>query len=164
MLTTPEIDNPDALSKYYKLLLSVVRVITSIVLSRGSQNEQTIDQARSFLIENRATIVAIFKRQAKIGARLPVDTSASVNELVELFTLLITMTGFLEVGLRDQTEFLRLIYCEVRRKTGYKRVSKNCLYLRLRWIFGKTTRIAPDVSSAFSIPFQKPSLQQMASM
>lgn len=97
MLTALEIDNPDALSKYYKLLLSVIQVITSIVLSRGSQNEQTMDQARSFLIENRATIVAVFKRQAKIGAKLPIDMSANVDELVELFTLLITMTGFLEV-------------------------------------------------------------------
>ena len=90
-------DNPDALSKYYKLLVSIVRIVTCIVLSRGSQNEQTKDQARSFLIENRATIVAVFKRQAKIGSTMPVDASADVNELVELFTLLISMTDFLEV-------------------------------------------------------------------
>ena len=56
-----------------------------------------MDQARSFLIENRGTIVAVFKRQAKIGAKLPINMSANVDELVELFTLLITMTGFLEV-------------------------------------------------------------------
>lgn len=92
-----EIDNPDALTNYYKLLLSVIRVIASVVVSRGSQNEQTIDQARLFLSENRPTIVAIFKRQSKIGAKLFINMGTIVDELVELFTLMITMTGFLEV-------------------------------------------------------------------
>ncbi|KAL8716655.1 MAG: hypothetical protein Q9225_006036, partial [Loekoesia sp. 1 TL-2023] len=62
------IDNPDALAKYYKLLLSVVRVMASVVMSRGPQNQQTINQAKLFLSENRSLVVAIFKRQARIGA------------------------------------------------------------------------------------------------
>ena len=93
-----DIDNPEALKKYYGLLLSVVRVITSVVLSRGPQNDQTIDQARIFLAENRAGIVAIFKRQAKIGGVLAGGTGRDLDELVEFYVLLMTMTDFLDVS------------------------------------------------------------------
>lgn len=96
-LTVLAIDNADALSKYYKLLLSVVRVIASVVMSRGSQNQQTIDQAKLFLSENRSLIVAIFKRQARIGAAAAENPTVDVEELVELLVLLMTMTGFIDV-------------------------------------------------------------------
>lgn len=68
-----------------------------MLLSRGPHNEQTVSQARSFLTENRTPIVSFFKRQAKIGSDLPTDAIADVDELVELFVLLVTKTGFLEV-------------------------------------------------------------------
>ena len=68
-----------------------------MLLSRGPQNEQTIDQARSFLIENRPLVVAMFKRQAKVGAVTFESMGVGVEELVELFVLLITMTDFLGV-------------------------------------------------------------------
>lgn len=93
-----EIDNPDALKRYYELLLSVIRVIASVVLSRGPQNDQTIDQARIFLAENRAGIVAIFKRHAKIGGVLAGDMGGDLDELVEFYVLLMTMTNFLDVS------------------------------------------------------------------
>ncbi|KAL8824797.1 MAG: hypothetical protein Q9170_008039 [Blastenia crenularia] len=93
-LTIVAIDNPDALAKYYKLLLSVVRVITSVAMSRGLQNQQTIDQAKQFLSENRPLIVAVFKRQARIGATS--ESAIDVEELAELLVLLMTMTGFVE--------------------------------------------------------------------
>lgn len=73
-----------------------------VVLSRGPHNEQTLSQARSFLTENRTPIVGFFKRQAKIGSALPTNAIADVDELVELFVLLFTKTGFLEV--RGQVE------------------------------------------------------------
>lgn len=92
------IDNPEALSKYYRLLLSITSVVTCVVITRGPHNEQTIDQTRWFLDVNRASIVGIFKRQSKIGVRLPDDAAAYVDELVELYVLLFTMTGFLEVS------------------------------------------------------------------
>lgn len=96
-LIPAEIDNPEALSKFYRLLLSITRVIVSAVLSRGPHNEQTLNQARSFITENRTPIVGFFKRQAKIGSSLPTDAIADVDELVELFVLLFTKTGFLQV-------------------------------------------------------------------
>ena len=98
MLTESEIDNPEALSKYYRLLLSIVRVITSIVLSRGPQNEQTMESAKFFITENRPLVVSMFKRQARIGGVSFDDAGIDIEELVELFMLLIEMTGFLDVG------------------------------------------------------------------
>ena len=93
-----DIDNPEALQKYYELLLSVLRIVTSLVLSRGPQNEHTLEQARNFLTRNRQSMVSVLKRQAKIGGVLVADTSNSLDELVESYTILITMTGFLEVS------------------------------------------------------------------
>ena len=98
MLMNSEIDNPEALSKYYRLLLSIARVITAVVLSRGTQNQQTVESAKVFLTENRPLVVSIFKRQARIGGVSFDDAGVDIEELVELFMLLITMTGFLDVG------------------------------------------------------------------
>lgn len=92
-----EIDNSEALSKYYKLLLAITRVVTSIVLSRGPEHNQSITSARSFLAENRPLMVAILKRHAKIGGVSFDDAGVSIEELVELFVLLIAMTDFLKV-------------------------------------------------------------------
>lgn len=97
MLTEVEMDNPEALGKYYHLILSITRVICSVVLSRGPQNEQTLDQAKSFLMENRALVVAIFKLQARVGAVTFESMGVNVDGIAELFVLLITFTGFLDV-------------------------------------------------------------------
>ena len=97
-LTTADIDKPDALSEYYKLLLSVIRVITSVVLSRGPQNEQTLEQGRHFLVQNRSSMVAVFKRHAKIGAAMDPEVGMAIEELAELYVLLVSMTGFLDVS------------------------------------------------------------------
>lgn len=96
-----EIDNPEALAQYYRLLLAITRIVTSVTLSRGAQNEAMIAQARGFLVENRALVVSVFKRDAKIGGVSFDDkggSGGSVGELVELFGVLIEMTGFLEVS------------------------------------------------------------------
>lgn len=97
-LTTVEIDNPEALGKYYRLLLSLTRVITAVVLSRGPQNEQTIRSAKDFLVENRPLVVSMFKRQARIGGVSFDDAGVDIEELVELLVLLIAMTEFLDVS------------------------------------------------------------------
>ena len=96
-----DIDNPEALKKYYELLLSVLRIVSSLVLSRGPENERTLEQARNFLIRNRPSMVSVFKRQAKIGGVLIADTSDDLDELVDSYAILITMTGFLEVSLSE---------------------------------------------------------------
>lgn len=74
-------------------------MISSVVISRGSQNEQTIESAKMFLVENRPLVVAMFKRQARIGGVSFDDAGVDIEELVELFMLLIAMTDFLNVSL-----------------------------------------------------------------
>ena len=126
-LTCVEIDNPEALSKYYRLLLSLTRVIAAIVLSRGAQNEQTIDSAREFLSENRPLVVSIFKRQARIGGVTFDNEGVDIEDLVELLVLLIAMTNFLDVSQSHQLPFSRLTTCLVRRTTRYREVTKDRL-------------------------------------
>ena len=92
-----DIDNPAALKKYYELLLSVLRLISSVVLSRGPQNERTLEQGRRFLSANRSSMVGIFKRSAKIGGQ-QAGVGEELDELVEHFVLLITMTRFLDAS------------------------------------------------------------------
>lgn len=43
-------------------------------------------------------MVSVFKRQAKIGGVLVAETSDDLDELVDSYTMLITMSGFLEVS------------------------------------------------------------------
>ena len=91
------IDNPEALAKYYKLVLSIVRIIVSVIISRGQQNEQTIEQAKAFLSETRSLILAVFKKRARIdtgGGNLDAD----VDELARSFVILMTLTDFLDVS------------------------------------------------------------------
>ncbi len=79
-------------------MLSVLRVINTAVLSRGDQSDSTITVARQFLQENRQCIVTIFKRNVKLkGPRTA--SSSDMDDLVDNFTLLMFITGFLEVRL-----------------------------------------------------------------
>ena len=107
-LNCVEIDNPEALGKYYRLLLSLTRVIAAIALSRGPQNEQTIDSVREFLVENRPLVVSIFKRQARIGGVTFDNEGVNIEDLVEILVLLIAMTNFLDVSQGHQSQFSRL--------------------------------------------------------
>ena len=129
-----EIDNPEALGKYYRLLLSLARVITAIVLSRGPQNEQTINSAREFLVENRPLVVSIFKRQAKIGGVTFDDEGVDIEDLVELLVLLIAITNFLDVSQNHQFPLSRLTACLVRRPTRYPEVTKDRLRVTRHYI------------------------------
>ncbi|PSN65951.1 hypothetical protein BS50DRAFT_401890 [Corynespora cassiicola Philippines] len=93
-----EFDNPDALKKYYELMLSVLRVINAAVIARGRQNDQTVFQAREFLKENRHSMVAIFKRSVNVGSGQDVGAQRDLADLVDCFTVLVEITGFLEVS------------------------------------------------------------------
>ncbi|KAF2797349.1 hypothetical protein K505DRAFT_235707 [Melanomma pulvis-pyrius CBS 109.77] len=93
-----EFDNPNALKKYYELMLAVLRVINAAVIARGRQNDQTIFQAREFLKENRHSMVAIFKRSVNVGVGATQDMGAAgdLSDLVDCFTVLVDITGFLQ--------------------------------------------------------------------
>lgn len=108
-------ENADALVKFYILLLALARLVISVVISRGPQNQQSIVQARTFLAENRSLVVAMFKRSAKIGqvttTTIGDATETIVEELVGLFVLLITFTNF--------TEYEEKLDTQGSRKTGF---------------------------------------------
>ncbi|KAL4778274.1 nucleoporin Nup186/Nup192/Nup205 [Aspergillus varians] len=91
-----DIDNPDALRKYYDLLDSVLRVIVTAAFSRGLHNEQMIQQTRSFLTENRQSMVGIFKRFAKIGGA-SANHHDALTSIAKSYTALVAATDFLEV-------------------------------------------------------------------
>lgn len=93
-----EMENPDALSNYFDLMLAVLRIVNAVVLSRGNQNDQTVKLARDFLSENRGSMVSVFKRHGRVGGLDVVGKGIDLEELVEGFTLLISACGFLEVS------------------------------------------------------------------
>ncbi|RAK99479.1 cullin-4B [Aspergillus ibericus CBS 121593] len=91
-----DIDNPDALRKYYDLLDSVLRVVVAAVFSRGLHNEQMLEQTRAFLAENRQSMVGIFKRFAKVGGGGAANHQDALRQLTKSYMALITATDFLE--------------------------------------------------------------------
>ncbi|KAE8148150.1 hypothetical protein BDV25DRAFT_131493 [Aspergillus avenaceus] len=91
-----DIDNADALRKYYELLDSVLRVIVAAAFSRGLHNEQMMEQMRSFLAENRQSMVGIFKRFAKIGGGAT-EHHDTLKNVARSYMALITATDFLEM-------------------------------------------------------------------
>lgn len=97
VLTITDIDNADALRKYYDLLDSVLRVIVTAAFSRGFHNEQMVEQTRGFLTENRQSMVGIFKRFAKIGGSGAADHHNSLTSIAKSYTALVAATDFLEV-------------------------------------------------------------------
>ncbi|KAA8652609.1 nuclear pore complex Nup192/Nup205 family protein [Aspergillus tanneri] len=91
-----DIDNPEALRKYYDLLHLVLRVIVSAVFSRGLHNEQMMEQTRAFLTENRQSMVGVFKRVGKIGGRGAADHHVALSDVAKSYMALIAATDFLE--------------------------------------------------------------------
>ena len=98
-LTILEMDNSSRLEKYHKLLLAVLRIVVSITITCGPQNEQALEQARGFLVEYRPLTVAIFKRRSNIGVlrNASEDDHRLLDEISEYFVLLISLSDFLEV-------------------------------------------------------------------
>jgi nuclear pore complex protein Nup205 len=97
LLIRSDIEGPDAITKHYRLLAAVMRVICAAVLSRGSQNQQTLEQGRRFLSENRLSILAVLKKSAGLGNTSGISEQ-SIDELADSFMLLISVTGFLDVS------------------------------------------------------------------
>jgi len=73
-------------------------VICAVVLSRGPQNEQTLEQARRFLAENRLSVLAVLKKSAGLGVSTH-SSMESTGELADCYTLLMSVTGFIDVSI-----------------------------------------------------------------
>lgn len=93
-----EFDDPNALRKYYELMLAVLRVVNAAVIARGRQNDQTVWQAREFLKENRHSMVSIFKRSVNVGVGQYAEAQQDLVDLVDCWTILVDVTGFLQVS------------------------------------------------------------------
>jgi nuclear pore complex protein Nup205 len=104
-----DVENPSALKLFFEIMLAVLKVIVTVLMARGVGNEQMKALVREFLSENRMSVVAVFKRNAKIGyagKRASEDEGGDeaegvLGELVDMYSLLISATGWLEVSLTD---------------------------------------------------------------
>ncbi|CAG8240342.1 unnamed protein product [Penicillium salamii] len=101
-----EIENPDALQRYYDLLLSILRLVVYAVFSRGIDNEQIQEQTRAFLAANRPCMVGIFKRSANIGNTSSAH-QATLHELVKAFITLVAATDFMDFEDLEMQETIR---------------------------------------------------------
>lgn len=72
-----------------------MRLICAVVLSRGAQNEPTLDHGRTFLLENRLSVLSVLKKSAGIGTD---GSRQSIYDLAESYMLLMSVTGFLDVS------------------------------------------------------------------
>jgi nuclear pore complex protein Nup205 len=94
-------------------MLAVLKIVVSVLMSRGTGNEQMKALIKEFLTENRASVVGVFKRNARIGGyttkkmnsgsgegdEVAAAAAAVLSELVDMYSLLISATGWLEVSL-----------------------------------------------------------------
>jgi nuclear pore complex protein Nup205 len=93
-----DIEGSDAVNKHYRLLAAIMRVVCASVLSRGSQNQQTLEQGRRFISENRLSILAVLKKSAGLG-NISGISQQRIDDLADSFTLLMSVTGFLDVSM-----------------------------------------------------------------
>jgi nuclear pore complex protein Nup205 len=99
------VDNPAALKIFFDLMLAILKIVASVLMARGVENEQMKSQVRDFLSENRGSVVAVFKRNAKIGWRKGATEGEEVDgmnrvlsDCVDMYSLLISATGWLDVS------------------------------------------------------------------
>jgi nuclear pore complex protein Nup205 len=94
-----DVDDSTALQKYYELLSSVLRLLVSVFLSRGQQNQQSQYQMRAFLKENRLNMVGAFKRYRGIGGKVTPTSRAALEDVVKSYISLMAMADFVQVSL-----------------------------------------------------------------
>lgn len=91
-----DMESRKALQQFFNLMLAVLQVVNAVVLTRGKQNEQTIRQVRNFLRDTRPSMVGVFKRNARLTAGNATN-GEDLADLVDNWTLLVSLAGFLEV-------------------------------------------------------------------
>jgi nuclear pore complex protein Nup205 len=90
------------------------------------EDDQTVFQAREFLKENRHSMVAIFKRSVIVGGDQHAETQQDLVDLVDCWTLLVEVTGFLEVCVtRPEDEVYRLTSAQYEDQSSLKRARSN---------------------------------------
>lgn len=85
-------------------MLAVLKVVAAVLMATGVENDQMKALVREFLSENRGSVVAVLKRNAKIGwgdgaVKGEEDGMSRVlSECVDMYSLLISATGWLDVS------------------------------------------------------------------
>ncbi len=97
-LISTDVDTSMALQSYYELLSSVLRLLVSLFLSRGPQNQQSQYQMRNFLSENRLNMVGAFKRYRGIGGEVAPGSRAVLEDVVKSYVALMSMADFMQVS------------------------------------------------------------------
>jgi Nuclear pore complex scaffold, nucleoporins 186/192/205 len=98
-LTNADVETSMALHKYYQLLSSLLRLLVSVFLSRGQQNQQSQHHMRNFLTESRPNMVGAFKRYRGIGGAVAVESRPLLEEVVKSYVALTSMADFMQVKL-----------------------------------------------------------------
>lgn len=98
-----DVESTTSLAHFFALLELIVRIINTVLISKGSNHEHTLRSARDFVTQNRPFVVSIFKRNAAIGGSvLGMATNGGkgidLSNLVDGFTLLLSATNFLQVS------------------------------------------------------------------
>ncbi|KAI5243890.1 hypothetical protein E4T43_03989 [Aureobasidium subglaciale] len=93
-----DVDNVEALENFYRLLISMLRILTSCVVSRGSRNQHVLAQGRAFLTENRSCMQGVFKAAVREGPQVRPSIKQALEDLVGCFSALIHATDFVEVS------------------------------------------------------------------
>lgn len=96
-LIRADLDTSVALQKYYELLSFTLRLLVSVFLSRGQQNQQSQYQIRLFLNENRSNIVGAFKGYRGVGREVTSQSRAVLEDVIRSYTALMSMVDFVQV-------------------------------------------------------------------
>jgi nuclear pore complex protein Nup205 len=93
-----DVDNVEALENFYRLLISMLRILTTCVISRGSRNQHVIAQGKAFLTENRQCMQGVFKAAVREGPQVRPSIKQALEDLVGCFSALVHATDFVEVS------------------------------------------------------------------
>jgi nuclear pore complex protein Nup205 len=93
-----DIDTSVALQNYYELLSSMLRLLVSVFLSRGQQNQQSQYQLRNFLTENRANMVGAFKQYRGVGPAIPPKSRPVLANVVKSYIAMMSMADVVQVN------------------------------------------------------------------
>jgi nuclear pore complex protein Nup205 len=94
--STSNAASQQALQSYYELLAPTLRVLLSVFTSRGSQNEQAVYLARSFLTDYRANMVGVFKKWRGVSGLVNREGERVLGECLKGYTGLVAMSGWRE--------------------------------------------------------------------
>jgi hypothetical protein len=121
-----DVDNVEALENFYRLLISMLRILTSCVISRGSRNQHVLAQGRAFLTENRQCMQGVFKAAVREGPQVRPSIKQALEDLVGCYSALIHATDFVEVSFDT-------VLCNLIRVTDVYCRAMRCRCLRDLW-------------------------------